>query len=256
MRTRKLWDMTWVEVKEAIDKNSGVIIPIGATEQHGMHLPICTDTYMATETAIALAEENNLLVAPPILYTCKSRPQSGGGMNFIGTHGLNGQTFIDMVCQVIKGFIRQGFKRIVILNGHMENSNLIYDAAYQSAEGELPKGTKIVVFEMAFDEFPQELMNKLFGDDFPGWGYDHAGIYETSTFLYIRPDLVQFDKAVDDKPEEMVWYDVLPIPESHTSKSGSLWKSKHATPELGKLVWEAQLSRLNEAIKKELPLDY
>ena len=55
-------------------------------------------------------------------------------MNFIGTHGLKGQTFIDMLCQVIEGYIRYGFKRIVVLNGHMENSNLIYDAAYQAME--------------------------------------------------------------------------------------------------------------------------
>lgn len=253
MRTRKIWEMTWTEVRDAIGNNAGVIIPIGATEQHGYHLPIATDTYMATETSIALAEDNNLLVAPPILYTCKSRPQSGGGMNFIGTHGIDGQTFIDMVRQVIKGFIRQGFKRIVLLNGHMENSNFLYEAAYQAAEVGLPEGTKIVVFEMAFDEFPDDLMEKLFGDDFPGWGYDHAGIYETAAFLYIRPDLVQLEKAVDDRPEEMIWYDVLPLEDKHTSKSGTLWKSKHATPELGKLVWEAQLARLNEAIKKELP---
>ena len=253
MRTRKIWDMTWMEIKDAIDSDAGVIIPVGATEQHGMHLPTSTDTVMATETAMALSEENNMLVAPPILYTCKSRPQSGGGMNFIGTHGLDGQTFIDMVCQVIKGFVRQGFKRIIILNGHMENSNFLYEAAYQSSEIGFPQDAKIVLFEMAFDKFPDDLMNEMFGDDFPGWGYDHAGIYETSVLLHIRPDLVQFDKAVDDRPEEMVWYDVFPIPESHASKSGTLWKSKHASAELGKRLWEAQLDRLNEAIKNELP---
>lgn len=254
MRTRKTWEMTWFEIKEGIDSNAGIIIPIGATEQHGPHLPIATDSIVATETAVALAEENNLLVALPITYTCKSRPQTGGGMNFIGTHGLKGQTFIDMLCQVIQGYMRHGFKRIVLLNGHMENSNFIYDAAYQAMEDGNHDDVKIVIFEMAFDEFPEDLMKDLFRDGFPGWGYDHAGIYETSMFLYKRPELVQFDRAVDDRPGEMVWYDVLPIPDSFTSESGCLWKTKHATPEMGKRVWEAQLAKLNGAIKKELPL--
>ena len=251
MRTRKMWEMTWMEMRDAINDNAGIIIPVGATEQHGPHLPVATDSIVATKTSIALAEENNLIVGMPVVYTCKSRPQTGGGMNFIGTHGLKGQTFIDMLCQVIEGYIRFGFKRIVVLNGHMENSNLIYDAAYQAMENR--EDVKCVIFEMAFDEFPDDLMKDLFGDDFPGWGYDHAGIYETSMLLYLQPEIVQFEKAVDDRPEEMVWYDVLPIPETFYSKSGCLWKTKHATAEMGKRVWEAQLERLNQAIQKELP---
>lgn len=47
-------------------------------------------------------------------------------------------------------------------------------------------------------------MQELFGDDFPGWGYDHAGIYETSALLYRKPEVVQFENAVDDKLGK--WY--------------------------------------------------
>ena len=64
--------MTWKEIEEAIQNDAGIIIPIGATEQHGPHLPVSTDTIMATLSAIDLAEENNMLVALPMTYTCKS----------------------------------------------------------------------------------------------------------------------------------------------------------------------------------------
>lgn len=63
-------------------------------------------------------------------------------------------------------------------------------------------------------------MQELFGDDFPGWGYDHAGIYETSALLYRKPEVVQFENAVDDKLGKMVYYDILTIPEKFRSESG------------------------------------
>ena len=254
MKSRKTWEMTWKEIEEAIQNDAGIIIPIGATEQHGPHLPVSTDTIMATLSAIDLAEENNMLVALPMTYTCKSRPQTGGGMSYVGTVGLNGQTFIAMLKEVIQNYMRHGYKKIILLNGHMENNNFIYDAAYQAMEDEKYRDVKIVIFEMAFDTFPDDLMQELFGDDFPGWGYDHAGIYETSALLYRKPEVVQFENAVDDKLGKMVYYDILTIPEKFRSESGCLWKSKHATAEMGKRVWETQLATLNKAIQDEFPL--
>ena len=85
-------------------------------------------------------------------------------------------------------------------------------------------------------------------------GYDHADIYEASALLYQNPEVVQFENAVDDRLGKMVYYDILPISEEFRSESGCLWKSKHATAEMGKRVWETQLATLNKVIQDEFPL--
>ena len=254
MKNVKTWKMTWEEVKDAVDQNKGIIIPIGATEQHGKHLPICTDSLMAKEITVEIAERNDMVVAQPIVYTCKSRPQTGGGMNFIGTIGLPGQVFIPMVAEVIKGYMRHGFKKILLLNHHMENNNLIYDAAWQATDGGERTDVKIGIFEMPFNGFSDELMQEMYQGDFAGWGYDHAAIYESAALLYRRPDVVKWERAVDDRPEAMVWYDALPIPDEFSSKSGTLWKCTHATAEMGEKIWNELIAQLDEAVKTEFPM--
>lgn len=56
-RTRRLSEMTWPEVEEAISRGAGVLLPVGSTEQHGYHLPLATDAILATELAAAVAED-------------------------------------------------------------------------------------------------------------------------------------------------------------------------------------------------------
>ena len=55
-------------------------------------------------------------------------------------------------------------------------------------------------------------MQLLFGDEFPGWDVEHAAIMETSLMLHLRPELVLFDRAVDDEAARHPFYDVVPIP--------------------------------------------
>src|SRR5437879_2326067 len=126
--------MTWPEVRAAIERNSGVILPVGATEQHGYHLPIATDTILPLELARAVGDRLDFLIAPPLSYGCRSRPLSGGGQSFPGTMSLNGATFMTVVEDVLGELIRHGFQQIVILNWHYENSNFVYDAAYRAYE--------------------------------------------------------------------------------------------------------------------------
>ena len=76
LRTRMLAEMTWPEVDEAIGRGAGVFLPVGATEQHGYHLPLARDVVLPTELALAVANEYDFLVAPPVIYGYRSRPPS------------------------------------------------------------------------------------------------------------------------------------------------------------------------------------
>src|SRR3990172_7644113 len=103
--------MSWLQVRDAIERGMTVILPVGAIEQHGPNLPIDTDAYLATVLALAGAQNRPVVVAPPIVYGCRSRPQSGGGELFPGTLSLDGTTFIQMVSEVLGALLRHGFRR-------------------------------------------------------------------------------------------------------------------------------------------------
>ena len=82
-------DITWPEFQAK--KDSVVILPIGATEQHAQHLPLCTDAKIAEKFSCYLAEELDGIIMPTLTYGYKSKPLSGGGPLFPGTIDLNGK---------------------------------------------------------------------------------------------------------------------------------------------------------------------
>ena len=81
--------MTWQEAKAAQEAGRVLIIPIGAIEAHGPHLPLATDAIVAFELARRVARRHGAVVAPAMCYTARSSPRSGGGgRNFAGSTGL------------------------------------------------------------------------------------------------------------------------------------------------------------------------
>lgn len=251
-RTRILAEMTWPEVEEAAGRGAGVFLPVGSTEQHGYHLPLATDVILPTELALAVADELDFLVAPPVSYGYRSRPLSGGGEGFVGTTSLRARTLMALVEDVLGGLIRQGFERIAVVNWHFENQNFVYEAAYLAHESYRDTPTRIVVAEHPFAELSDKTMKTLFPEGFPGWDYEHASIMETSLMLHLRPELVLFDRAVDDASERHPWYDVIPAPEDFVPASGTLWKATQASEEKGRITWEEIVAQFHAAITSEL----
>lgn len=249
--TRSMEQLTWVEVREAVDRGSGVILPIGSTEQHGFHLPLATDSILATDLALAVADSVDMLVAPTLRYGYRSRPSTGGGQTFVGTTSLRGRTLMSLVEDVLSEFLRHGFRRIVILNWHLENQNFIYESAYEVIGRRVSKDAKIMVMESAFDKFTEDTMNYLFPEGFPGWGIEHASIFETSLMLYLHPELVQFEEAVDDQAERYPWYDVVPPQSAYIAKSGTLWKATQASRSKGERAWSELVPQVRTAILDE-----
>ena len=246
-------DLTWNEVEDAIAAGTGIILPVGATEQHGPHLPLRTDALLASELAHAIAPAVRCVVAPAIHYGYRSRPQVGGGQGFVGTTSLAGKTLIDQVHDVLSEFLRHGFKRICVLNWHMENTNFLYEASFLAMQGADPD-VKLVVIESPFDELSASTMELLFEGDFPGWAVEHAGILETSLLQHLRPDLVREDLICDGGVDRRVTYDVLPLQPDLTSRTGALWKATLGSAEKGEQVWQEIVAPLAKAVLTELPL--
>jgi creatinine amidohydrolase len=252
-RPRWFADLTWPEIQACAERGAGVVVPIGATEQHGHHLAISTDVVLPSELALAVAEALDLLVAPPVAYGYRSRPLSGGGQGFPGTLSVSARTLMAVVEDVTIELIRSGFERIVLLNWHFENANFIYEAAWLAHERSQPTTARIMVVEAAFAELSPAVMNELFGDEFPGWDVEHAAVLETSLMLHLHPELVLFDRAVDDQARRHPSHDVVPTPDDFVPASGTLWKATRASAAKGASAWREITENLAGAIGEELP---
>jgi len=250
-RSHRLAELTWPEVQDAADRRAVVIVPVGATEQHGYHLPLSTDVVLAESLALESAARLDGVVAPAVAYGYRSRPLSGGGEGFPGTVSVSGRTLMALVEDVLIGLVTSGFRRIVVLNWHYENTNFVYEATWLAHERAREPELRVMVVEAAFSTLSEPAMDALFGDEFPGWDVEHAAVLETSLMLHLRPELVLFDRAVDDQAERHPDYDVVPVPAAFVPLSGTLWRSTRASSEKGELAWSEIVERMAESIASE-----
>jgi creatinine amidohydrolase len=252
-RSCQIESLTWPEVRDAVARDAGVIVPVGATEQHGFHLPIGTDVVLPTELARAVAGALDFLITPPLVYGCRSRPLSGGGQSFPGTISLSARTFMSVLEDVLSELLRQGFRRIAVFSWHMENSNFTYEAAALAIEHARLDDARVMVHDDPAGAPGEATMEELFHGEFPGWDAEHAAIFETSLMLHLRPELVLMDRAVDDNSPSHPPYDIVPPPKSFIAPSGTLWKATQATAEKGRLIWDEMVPRVIDEVETALP---
>lgn len=243
-------EMTWYEFNERKDKDV-VILPVGSVEQHGPHLPLFTDTIISEGFAKLLGDKVNGIVMPAINYGYKSQPASGGGPLFPGTIDLNGNTLISLVMDILDELIRDGVKKIAIVNSHFENQAFLLEAI-DIVSKRMPKDTKIIMMSW-WDLITQKTIDKIFDEiEFPGWALEHAAITETSLILKFAPNLVHMDRLIDEKIEEVPTYHVYPIPKNLVPKSGLLAIGRTSSKEKGELIVSEALENMINIINKEL----
>ena len=246
-----LEEMTWQEFKEAVLKNIIIILPVGSVEQHGPHLPLGTDTYIPLEIAKKVAEKVNAIVAPPLFYGYKSRPRSGGGSLFPGTTSLSGITLICIIRDIIKEFIRQGLKRIIILNWHYENMSFLPEGVELALEENKDKSVKVIILDSPVDLISKDVLAKIFPETFPGWEIEHAAITETSLIQLIRPELVRKEKIRDDEAPRNPRYEIIPPPKDIVPKTGIFYKATLASKQKGELIFNELVEKIVEVVKSE-----
>src|ERR1700722_15534052 len=145
-----------------------LVLPVGAVEQHGPHLPLTVDTEIPLHIASKLVKTITGFVAPAISYGARSLPQTGGGSGFPGTIHVRGSVFTEYLKDVIAGYVATGFRSIVVLNGHYENESFLFEAIELCRDDGRLEGAKIVALGW-WSLVSQALLDKLFGDRFPGW---------------------------------------------------------------------------------------
>lgn len=229
----KMENMTWQEF--AKKKDDVIILSIGATEQHGPHLPTCVDAVLAREFAYRVAEKVNGVVAPTLSYGYKSKPLSGGGPLFPGTIDLNGATLQALVMDIIDEFVRDGFTKIFILSAHFENEAFIVEAM-DLCSAKYGDKVKILLTNW-WDPMSPDIIDKVFDEvPFPGWALEHAAVTETSLMMYFAPELVREDKILDTENASPATYFRYPIEKDIVPETGILASAKSSSAARGKIM--------------------
>lgn len=225
-------EMTRSEFEQKIDQV--VILPVGSTEQHGPHLPLGVDSYIAEGIAHMLSVATGAIVAPTLTYGYKSKPLSGGGPLFKGTIDLNGKTLIDLTTDILCEFAKDGFNKIFINNAHFENQSFLDEAMDLACQ----KSPNLKVVQSNWwDVLDQNTIDEVFSDvPFPGWAFEHAVITETSLMMYLRPELVKTELLPAHVKARALPYSVYPAYEGMVPKCGALASSRGASAHKGKLI--------------------
>jgi len=183
--------------------------------------------------------------------------RAGGGPYFPGSVGMRGTTLIALVKDIMEEFIHQGWRRILVLDWHLENVPFVFegvDEAVRSANlGDKLKVVKIDNPNGLGVAASPGLFEYLFGKDFPGWAVEHASIWETSAMLAAFPELVREAEIIDGRPPEPFVYDVIPAPKNGAPESGIFWKASLASKEKSIRILEAVTEGIVKVIEKEFP---
>jgi creatinine amidohydrolase len=242
--------MTWPEVEEAIVESQAIVlVPVGAVEEHGPHLPLGTDSIETYEIGLRAARQAKVPIAPLIWFG-----NSRSFMDFPGTIAIKPETLKLYTRDVLLSLIQPGFTRPIILDGHGGNYGIL-DVLIEDIM--LERGVKIFhvrSWELATLPKPKEIP-----------AYDgHGGSSETSVMLYLCPDDVNKERFVDSKPDiDLTQYGaVFPEPSGLYSKGpakyplmmGEMVSAGHhgdpnfGSPERGEALIEVKVSALTEFI--------
>jgi creatinine amidohydrolase len=196
MGVLRLATMTWPEVRAAVDAgHDTVVAPFGATEQHGPHLPLGTDALFGDELGAAVAERLGACLAPTMPIGC-----SRHHLAFAGTLSMDEETFHRVVADTVQT-LGLCFRRIVLLPTHGGNFRPLGDAV-----AKLPPHPGVDVVSFNDVTLLTEATLGVSADlgISSAEGGIHAGEWETSMLLALRPDLVRMERAVPGYTGELM----------------------------------------------------
>jgi creatinine amidohydrolase len=236
------WEELSVPEIEALDRDRTVLIlPVGSVEQHGRHMPVGTDTILATALATEAAARltGRVAVLPPPWYGFSLHH-----MRFAGTVTLSAETMLALVEDIVGSVVAHGFRRILILNGHGGNGGII-DVLASKLGNRHYRSARIA--SLTYFHLARETIAELRESRLGGMG--HACEFETAMMQHVRPDLVHIEKATIMYPDPGSSYlttDLLGGSAVRTyldfgdlSPTGTLGDPSLATPEKGRRFFEA-----------------
>lgn len=246
MSSRRLSELRASDLLDHLTESSILVLPLGAVEQHGPHLPFSTDLDIARACAEAVVDEfgdeHDLWLLEPLAFT-KSNEHAGTP----GTFWLGPETLLSVLDDIGRSMAATPARKLAFLNGHGGNSSLINVAC---RELRLHHGLETFLMH---PNVPPDQGGPSTEEEL-GFGI-HGGVGETSIMLHLRPDLVRMELASRNVPEHLAANDHVKFGgtvsfgwlASDFGPDGHIGDPTGATAERGKRSFEAAVSRLGAA---------
>ena len=248
-RPYRVAEMSWQEIEAATERTATLLVPVGATEQHGHHLPLGVDVFMPEAIGERVARTSPALLAPPVWYGVSPHHTFKPGTFTVST-----ETFRRYVTELCASAGEWGIEHVLLLNGHY----LAQDPELEIVVREL-RGGGIEAFHVPL----VDLFSDVAAEIRTGEVSFHASEFETSIMLALRPDLVRMERAVRvDPPEEslpLTDYDALGENRvgwtltaeemDELTPTGNLGDPTVATEEKGERFVEAAVSRIGSLVE-------
>jgi creatinine amidohydrolase/Fe(II)-dependent formamide hydrolase-like protein len=226
--------LTWPEVKAAIDGGRDTLVmALGATEQHGLHMPLATDSLLGDHMAQLLAARIDAFVAPTLRVGCSEHH-----VGFAGTMSISETTMHAVVADLVRSLLSGGFRRIVLLPSHGGNFAPLA-AALELLDAE-ERAHVVAVTDLSVLFQIAQLGESEYGVPLADGGL-HAGEWETSLLLALHPELVKMERAeagftgdLQEAVASMFSGGVASI-----SSNGAIGDPTSASHEHGKRYWSA-----------------
>lgn len=233
---------TWPDVADHLRTHAGVaVLPFGALEQHGPHLPLSTDTLQADTVARRLAERLDAVLLPAIAFG-----NTWGNEALPGTVSLGASTVTAVCADIAASLERGGFAALVVVNGDYGNRLPLHTAAEASAaRGGLP---------MLVLDYPglTEIGDRVKETPWAAPGLCHADEIETSMVLAIDPALVRTERLAPAYPELPPDFGLRPMPLAPLSESGVFGDPRPATAAKGERIIEHVVDESERAVRRML----
>lgn len=243
-------EMTFPELKEVSRESTVVIAPIAACEQHSRHLATFTDTILVTAVAEGVEERlsKQVLLLPTLWLGASSHH-----LRFGATLTVDVDTHVSLLVELLAPVLEEGFRRIMILNGHGGNIDTLH-VALRMLQPHYPEChlTGASYWELAEQEMAQHIegARKTMG---------HACEFETSMMMALRPDLVRMDQIQDDPPRaEPAGLKGLFQSEDMYQRTdhGAVGYPEKASAEKGQQLLDAAIGRTTEVTEALLELPF
>lgn len=231
-----LWEnLSWPEIPGILQKVNGfVMLPIGATEQHGPHLPLGVDSMTALDIACAVSSRTGIPVLPELKYGCSY----GHSAKWPGTISFSPNTLISAVGDIILWLRFSGLNRLVIINGHVGNSAPLKCALENLRLSDAEFRVRILSL---WDISPE--INDFYHADAQDF---HANCAETSLMLSLHPERVKMMNATDEEDRTEKCFFTYSMDKQ--SDSGVVGKPSMASKEEGDKYFELAVEVLTKKL--------
>lgn len=187
-------DLSWNQVDSAVAAGAAAMIPVGATEQHGPHLPMSVDTDISYAVGLAVSALTGIPVVPPVAYGV-----SGSHGGFAGTISLRPETMIALMEDLVDSLYKSGVRQFILLNGHIWNNGSL-DVTAEKLRVRYPDARVRAIGYVTMYPGPE-----VDGHVKHGRGLMHANFFETSVMLHLHPAKVDMAQATSHQDVDSFW---------------------------------------------------